>query len=60
MHSERRRSSAPTPAFRRFGHMIRLLQNRGFPEKAIDAFIREKIAADLANHQVQQRQPSLN
>ncbi len=54
------RSTAPAAAFRRFETMIVLLRKRGVSEKAIDAFIRDKILADLSNHRENQRKPSLN
>lgn len=57
---ERRCSPAPAAEFRRFKTMILLLQNRGLAEKAIDAFIREKILTDLAHEEVKRREPGLN
>ncbi len=52
--------ATPTAAFLRFTKMVTLLQKRGFSEKAITAFIQEKVFADIAHQNEKCRQPSLN
>lgn len=53
-------STAPAAEFRKFAQMIVLLQNRRLTEKEIDAFIREKVRADLGKEKAKRLRPSLN
>ena len=61
MQREQRRSHvASTARFLRLCRTIKLLQERGIPEKVIDDLLREKILGDLAHARAKRLQPSPN
>lgn len=60
MREEFSRASRPSREFLRLCQLVELLKKSGASEQAIDAMLREKIAADLDEEKSRRQQPSEN